>query len=71
MTQTALNNTKDASFFMERDIFVASVRGISYFCIGFFTFHDLERMFHNLERMFQALEHTFHDLKYKIPCILK
>ena len=55
---------------MERGIFVASVRGISYFCIGFFTFHDLERMFHdlermfhNLERMFQALEHTFHDLK--------
>ena len=56
---------------MERGIFVASVRGISYFCIGFFTFHDLERMFHDLERMFQTLEHTFHDLKYKIPCILK
>lgn len=49
---------------MERGIFVASVRGISYFCIGFFTFHDLERMF-------QTLERTFRDLEYKILHVLK
>lgn len=56
---------------MERGIFVASVREISYFCIGFFTFHDLERMFHDLERMFQTLERMFRDLEYKNPRMLK
>lgn len=49
---------------MERGIFVAGVRGISYFCIGFFTFHDLECMF-------QTLERTFRDLEYKILRVLK
>ena len=49
---------------MERGIFVAGVRGISYFCTGFFTFHDLERTF-------QTLERTFRDLEYKILRVLK
>ena len=71
VTQTALNNTKDAPFFMERGIFVASVRGISYFCTRIFMFQDLERMFHALERIFQTLERTFHDLEYKILRVLK
>ena len=71
VTQTALKNTKDAPFFMERGIFVAGVRGISYFCTGFFMFQDLERMFHALERIFQTLERTFHDLEYKILRVLK
>ena len=65
MTQTALNNTKDAPFFMERGIFVAGVRGISYFCTGFFMFQDLERIFQSVKRMFQSLECTFQGLEYK------
>ena len=56
---------------MERGIFVAGVRGISYFCTGFFMFQDLERMFHDLERMFQTLERMFRDLEYKNPRMLK
>lgn len=71
VTQTALNNTKDAPFFMERGIFVAGVRGISYFCTGFFMFQDLERIFQTLEHTFQSLERTFRDLKYKKLRVLK
>lgn len=71
VTQTALKNTKDAPFFMERGIFVASVRGISYFCTGFFMFQTLERMFQALECMSQTLEHTFRDLEYKKLLVLK
>ena len=51
---------------MEGGIIVASVRGNSYFCTGFFTFQTLERIFQNLEHKFQTLEHTFRDLEYKI-----
>lgn len=71
VTQTALNNTKDAPFFMERGIFVAGVRGFSYFCTGFFMFQDLERIFQTLEHTFQSLERTFRDLKYKKLRVLK
>ena len=71
VTQTALNNTKDAPFFMERGIFVAGVRGISYFCTGFIIFQDLEHTFQNLERKFQTLERMFRDLEYKNPRMLK
>ena len=56
---------------MERGIFVAGVRGISYFCTGFFMFQDMECMFQALKRMFQTLERTFRDLEYKILRVLK
>lgn len=56
---------------MEGGIFVASVKGISYFCTGFLIFQNLECMFQNSEHKFQTLEHTFRDLEYKIPRIMK
>jgi hypothetical protein len=52
-------------------IFVASVKGISYFCTGFIIFQDLEHTFQNLERKFQTLERMFRDLEYKNPRMLK
>lgn len=52
-------------------IFVASVKGNSYFCIGFIIFQDLEHTFQNLERKFQTLERMFRDLEYKNPRMLK
>lgn len=51
---------------MEGGIFVASVRGNSYFCTGFFTFQTLERIFQTVKHMFQTAKRTFQSLKYTL-----
>lgn len=71
VTQTALNITKETLFFIGGGIFVASVKGNSYFCTGFIIFQDLEHTFQNLERKFQTLECMFRYLEYKNPRMLK